>query len=397
MRDREALAILLDGGPRWNQFRHDNPKLRSFDLSGADLGGLDLNHADLRNVDLSSANLSRTNLSHTDLRGARLSRSSLQLASLRATRFDDADLSSANLSRCSAKVPPYFGGALAYSASFRRAVLNDANLTFSEFDNVVLENAQLRRANFTGATLSNVAVAGADLRGAVFGGTRVLALDLSPAIALDSISHGAPSHLDIETFRRSRGQIPVQFLKGCGLAAFEIFMVQLFNPALASEEVIDAVYGMVDVRDMQPLHLNPVFISYSHHDRDFVAALSDRMDDVGIRFWLDVHNLRAGRLEHQIDRAIRLNPTVILVLSEHSVKSDWVESEATTARELEKSLQRDVLCPITLDGSWRASPWPEVLRRQIEKYHILDFSQWRDAQVFERQWQKLTEGLRLFY
>ena len=36
----------------------------------------------------------------------------------------------------------------------------------------------------------------------------------------------------------------------------------------------------------------------------------------------------AGRLEKVVDRAMRLNPIVLLVLSENSVKSDWVEHEA---------------------------------------------------------------------
>ena len=55
-----------------------------------------------------------------------------------------------------------------------------------------------------------------------------------------------------------------------------------------------------------------------------------------------------------------LNPTVLLILSKNSVQSDWVEHEARTARELEKELKRDVLCPVARDAAWllsRNRPW----------------------------------------
>lgn len=35
--------------------------------------------------------------------------------------------------------------------------------------------------------------------------------------------------------------------------------------------------------------------------------------------------------------------------------------------------------------------------RQLQKYNILDFSQWQDGQVLERQFSKLLQGLDLFY
>ena len=105
----------------------------------------------------------------------------------------------------------------------------------------------------------------------------------------------------------------------------------------------------------------------------------------------------AGRLEKVVDRAMRLNPTVLLVLSENSVKSDWVEHEAREARELEKELGRDVLCPVALDDAWKDCAWPARLREQIMEYHILDFSKWKDEGEFAKMFRKLIDGLDLFY
>jgi hypothetical protein len=117
----------------------------------------------------------------------------------------------------------------------------------------------------------------------------------------------------------------------------------------------------------------------------------------GIRFWRDTHDAVAGRLETQIDRAVRLNPTFLLVLSARSVESDWVEHEVRKARELEKDAKRDVICPIALDASWKDCRWPARLREQIMEYNILDFSKWSDNDFFSRQFSKLIEGLHIFY
>ena len=107
--------------------------------------------------------------------------------------------------------------------------------------------------------------------------------------------------------------------------------------------------------------------------------------------------MKSGRIESQIDRAIRQNPTVVLILSEHSLKSDWVEHEVRTARALEKDLFHDVLCPIALDDSWKTSPWPKRVMEQVMEYNILDFSAWKDDDKFGKTFDKLINGLQLFY
>lgn len=126
-------------------------------------------------------------------------------------------------------------------------------------------------------------------------------------------------------------------------------------------------------------------------------ALEVKLTDKGIRFWRDVHDMVAGRMERQIERAIKLNPTLLLVLSAHSIDSDWVEHEVHVARDLEKKTGRDVLCPVALDATWKACPWSMVLMDQVRKYNILDFSGWQDDGIMERQFEKLVRGLRLFY
>jgi hypothetical protein len=106
------------------------------------------------------------------------------------------------------------------------------------------------------------------------------------------------------------------------------------------------------------IQVSPVFISYSQGDSEFVDALGTRLDDLGVRYWRDTKDAVAGRLGKVIEGGMAENPTVLLVLSEHSVASDWVEFEVGRAVELSKKLGRDVLCPVALDDSWLKSDRP---------------------------------------
>ena len=116
-----------------------------------------------------------------------------------------------------------------------------------------------------------------------------------------------------------------------------------------------------------------------------------------VRHWRDTHDASAGPLEPQVDRVIRANRTVLLVLSENSVESDWVEHEANVAREATKASQRHVLCPVALGDAWRTCSWDRRLMDQVKKYNVLDFSNWMDSEAMNREFGRLLKGLKVFY
>ena len=60
-------------------------------------------------------------------------------------------------------------------------------------------------------------------------------------------------------------------------------------------------------------------------------------------------------------------------------------------------MERDVLCPVALDDSWKSSRWLNRTMEQIMQYNILDFSEWEDDVKFEGMFRKLIDGLELFY
>lgn len=345
MANEEQLAILKQGVKAWNEWRERNPdveiSLFEANLTGANLKGVDLTRAYLRNADLTGAILTNANFTGANLIGAYLR---------------NADLT---------------------KAVFARADLRQVNLQLSHLVRTVL----------TGSNLS----------GAWIGETFMVDLDLGDAMGLEDVIHAAPSHISIDTLPQSKGRIPDNFLRGCGLSDWEIAQAKLYNPDLSNKEINDAQYKVYDFRASQAIQISPLFISYSHSDREFVNKIDVSLTQKGVRFWRDIHDMKAGRIEKQIDRAISQTQTVLLVLSKNSLNSDWVEHEVRTARQLGKDIDRDVLCPIALDDSWKSSRWPARVMEQITEYNILDFSAWEDDVKFESMFRRLIDGLQLFY
>jgi uncharacterized protein YjbI with pentapeptide repeats len=373
MANQKQLKILKQGVDIWNKWREENYSVN-----------VDLNEADLIKADLFRANLSGANLRKADLMMANLSGANLTDADLDGANLTDADLSTSNLSGANLREVDLNGADLS-GADLRDAYLFGGNLLGTN-----LEGANLREVDLIGANLRDADLSEADLSKAEMGLTVLGGIDLSNTIGLEEVIHVRGSTLGTNTIRRSMGKIPEVFLRGCGLSDLEIESAKLYNPDLSNNEIDEILYKMHDLRAQQPLQISPLFISYSHTDSEFVDKLEGYLNKRGIRFWRDKHDAIAGRLETQIDRAIRQNPTVLLILSENSTKSDWVQHEVRKARKMEKDIGRDVLCPVALDDSWKSSPWPERIMEQVMEYNILDFSIWTDDSKFEN-------GLDLYY
>lgn len=355
------------------EFKLNDPILdhNRTDLTGPNFHLANLGGAKLRGLNLIEANLSEANLYGADLSGARLNGADLSVALLRNADLSEAHLNGADLT-----------DANLIGVNLSRADLNDTNLSRADLGTANLNGARLRRSRFSGSVASD---------------TNFGNLDLSEVIGLEDVRHTGPSRVSTDTLVLSKGKIPEVFLRGCGLSDWEIEAGNLYNPELSNEEVNKILYRVYDLRATQALQISHLFVSYSRADNAFVEKLETHLNGKGIRYWRDIHDMKSGRMEKQIDLAIRQNPTVLLILSEHSLSSDWVEHEVRTARSLEKELGRDTLCPVALDDSGKNSSWPKRVMEQIMEYNILDFSDWRDDSKFDGTFRKLIDGLELFY
>jgi TIR domain len=85
---------------------------------------------------------------------------------------------------------------------------------------------------------------------------------------------------------------------------------------------------------------------------------------------------------NRIEEAIRLYDKLLVILSEHSVRSSWVEDEVRAALEKETQFKREqhpktVLFPIKIDDAieQEQAQWVAMMRR---KRHIGDCTHWKN-------------------
>lgn len=416
----EHVDIVRQGNDAITAFRRKYPALwldlSEASLTGADLSHVDLSGADLKHADLSGVNATQVNLSDADLTNADLSVADLSNANLRRAKLGNADLHGVVL-RDADLTNTYLCGGDLNGADLSRANLTEANLTGTNLATSRMIGAQLTGANLTGTDFSGVDLTGADLERAdlfytifrgcllkdaamndasLFNSTFALT-NLAEARGLEKMLFAGSSSLDNHTLRASKGKIPDSFLRGIGFSPWEVLNAKLYDPLLNPAQLAEINDAMFKKLIGNPV--GGVFISYSHADTEFVEALHAALDEEEYSVWRDVHDLVAGPLERQVFSAIRINDVVLLVLSENSVNSDWIEAELEAARDKEKKEGRPVLCPITLDDAWKAKLKEEgqkVLWRKVKEKVVLDFGGW-DADGFDDAFAKLHKGLPRYY
>jgi len=353
MADKEHIRILNLGHDAWNDWREREfflaPDLSQEDLRGKGIGSCYLGNANLRGANISGEDLSKTDLHDSDLSQANLNGTNLSETHFTGANFFLATLVGANLYKADLQ-----------AADFREADLTDANLTETYLGGALLTGAVLHKTRLTGATLNAT----------TFGDN-----DLSVVEGLDSVKHGGPSIIGIQTFYRSNGNIPDDFLRGSGVPENFIGYV----PSLFGEAV--SFYSC--------------FISYSAKDEAPALKIYHDLQDAGVRCWISPQDLKVGEsIRSTIEDAIILYDKLLLVLSSNSVRSEWVKTEVSKALEKEQATQKTVLFPIRLDDAVfeTDSDWAVNLR---SVRNIGDFRAWEDADAYQRAISRLVRDLRL--
>jgi uncharacterized protein YjbI with pentapeptide repeats len=358
MADQKQELRLQSGIFTWNQWRQHTSKQRP-DLSHADLshsflcGGYfwdtDLSFADLSDTNLEAALLTRADLSHADLSHAKL-----QQADLRNTRLWRANLWGADLS----------------FARLQYADLACADLRGADLHGADLEHADLRGADLSGSILTDTHFQGTHLGGTIFA-----AVDLSGVHGLIQAIHESASTVDIKTVTLPQGKTLPRFLRETGFS-------DLFIDALPSLLPLSHQY-------------RSCFISYAHPDGALARRLHADLQDQGVRCWFAPQDLRVGdKIRPSIDDAIHHQDTVLLMLSKHSVASQWVEQEVETALEKERKENSTVLFPIRLDNTVMEIErgWPLLIRTTR---HIGDFTNWKLYDTYQIAFHRLLHDLKI--
>lgn len=276
------------------------------------------------------------------------------------SELDPGHLSGARLSRAT------LIGSNLMRANLSGATLREADLSDVDLRGANLSSADLSRAELIDTNLSRANMSCANMTGARLFDTIFADINLSDTIGLETCLHHGPSIIDHRTLHKS-GPLPVSFLRGVGLPDTLIdYLPSLFN---------------------QAIQYFSCFISYSAQDQEF----ADRFH-ADVRCWFAPHDLRIGeRILDELHAAIRLRDKVMLILSEHSITSEWVEDEVTKAFEEERKRGKTVLFPIRLDNAVMETgeAWAAKLRAR----HIGDFRYWKDHDAYQKSFERVMRDL----
>jgi hypothetical protein len=283
------------------------------------------------------------------------------------------DFSKTNLFGC------VFHGIDLPNSDFSGASLAKADITWADWPGVSFKGAYFCYTNFV-----DVDLRGADFTNAIMEEATFANCDLRGAKGLDRVKHRRPSTVGIDTIYHSRGEIPDEFLRGCGVP----------------EHLITYIPSLISAMD--GLQFYSCFISYSSKDEEFVRRLHARMREADLRVWFAPEDIRGGqKLHHQIDAAIRSHDKVLVVLSPSSMNSEWVLSEMRKARKAELETGRRKLFPIRLTDIETLRSWEcfdadtgRDIAVEIREYFIPDFSNWRQQNDFENAFHRLINDLK---
>ncbi len=243
-------------------------------------------------------------------------------------------------------------------------------------------SANLHGAHLTGADFSEAALFQADIGEARIQETIFANMSLKGVKGIDTVVHEGPSTIGIDTLYKSgAGNIPEKFLLSAGVP----------------QEFID--YLPPSLRE-DPIQFYSCFVSYSSKDEQFARRLQADLRASKVRVWFAPEDMKTGdRIRDRIDETIRIYDKLLIVLSEASINSDWVETEVETALEKEQDIKSEdnprptVLFPIRTDSATEKSnlAWVRKIRRER---HITDFSAWKDHDKYKKALDRLLRDLK---
>jgi hypothetical protein len=357
----------------WNRqhgLRHALTIFNHASVFGNRLDSYDFNELELDEIDFSTDVLWCSEFQNTKLAYARFCETRLAGVNFQGANLTAADFSYARCYGVTERGMVEWGNVpvgAKTSSRFTNAIL----------DRAVFDNAMLHGVDFSHASLLNTKFVSSSLydtnfENATLGGTVFSDVNLSGVKGLDSVKHTAPSFLDSQTLARS-GNLPVTFLRGCGL----------------SDILIDHIPSLFNI----PIQFYSTFISYSGRNQIFTERLYADLQNRGVRCWLASEDLKIGaKIRVAIDESIHVHDKLLIVLSEDSVKSDWVEHEVETALERERNEKRTILFPIRLDDSVMnvRAGWPVEIRTR----NIGNFCSWEDPETYQKALERLIRDLK---
>ncbi|MEZ4714392.1 MAG: toll/interleukin-1 receptor domain-containing protein [Caldilineaceae bacterium] len=176
----------------------------------------------------------------------------------------------------------------------------------------------------------------------------------------------------------------------------------LTNLVLVNRVVVNqkSLYQYRQLIDGQPQTAPPVqpvyhscFISYATADLAFAERLHADLIQAGVNCWFAPQDLKIGdKLLRTIHKAIMGYDKLLVVLTEHSIDSQWVEDEIELAFDREHRSSEYILFPIRLDNTVLSTDhyWAVKVRQRF----IGDFSRQGEEGAYQNSLSRLLQDLQ---
>jgi uncharacterized protein with PQ loop repeat len=95
--------------------------------------------------------------------------------------------------------------------------------------------------------------------------------------------------------------------------------------------------------------MTSIFLSHDHEDKQFVRRLDSDLKNAGVRVWVDEAEMRIGDdIKKKINYGLNNSEYFGIIISSHSVASEWVDYELNLAASSRK--KREKILPIRIDN-----------------------------------------------
>ena len=177
------------------------------------------------------------------------------------------------------------------------------------------------------------------------------------------------------------------------------------KPAISNLSEVERAFNTQEQelnRDNENVQYYSLFISYSSEDEIFARKLYEDLEYNGVGCWFAPFDIQAGKkIFHQIDSAIKIHDRLLLILSEHSMASEWVKTEIVEAKAMAMEQDRQILFPISIVDYDQIKKWKCIdadtgkdLAKEIREYFIPDFSNWNNEKSYQAALNKLLRDLK---
>ncbi len=167
----------------------------------------------------------------------------------------------------------------------------------------------------------------------------------------------------------------------------------LVSRVTANQKSLHQTVQLLDTPPQAQPTYHSCFISYATPDLPFVERLHADLIQVGVTCWFAPQDLKFGdKLLRTIYEAIGRYDKLLVVLSQHSIDSQWVEDEMDAAFDRERNRKEFILFPIRLDDTvlTTSQAWGIKVRQRF----IGNFAGWDTGGAYQASLNRLMRDLR---